>query len=99
MLPVLTKFSDGDGSLSPEDIAAVSSLGVSDEAITDAFYVAYLFNIINRMAHALCFEISTQAELTSRRSRCSGAATGRPPAALSPAGSPRWTARRRRPPA
>ena len=62
MLPVLTKFSEGDGPLGPDDIAAVSALGVSDEAITDAFDVAYLFNIINRMADALCFEISTQAE-------------------------------------
>lgn len=62
LLPVLTKFGDGDGTLGAEDIAAVRALGVSDEAIIDAFYVAYLFNIINRMADALCFEISTEAE-------------------------------------
>jgi len=62
MLPVLTRFSDGDGALTADDIAAARALGVSDEAFTDAFYVAYLFNIINRMADALCFEISTQAE-------------------------------------
>lgn len=34
---------------------------MSDEAIRDAFYVAYLFNIINRMADALVFEVGSQA--------------------------------------
>jgi alkylhydroperoxidase family enzyme len=62
LLPLLEKFTlDHDGPTA-EDISAVRTLGVSDEAITDAFYVAYLFNIINRMADALRFEIGSQAD-------------------------------------
>ncbi|HET6172470.1 MAG TPA: hypothetical protein VFD90_07690 [Gaiellales bacterium] len=48
--------------ISAADISEVRTLGASDEAIVDAFYVAYLFNIINRMADALRFEIGTQSD-------------------------------------
>jgi alkylhydroperoxidase family enzyme len=61
-LPVLEKFTLDDGGLSAADLSEVRALGVADEAIADAFYVAYLFNIINRMADALRFEIGSQAD-------------------------------------
>jgi alkylhydroperoxidase family enzyme len=60
MLPVLAKFTHGG--LGAGDLRAARAAGVSDEAIADAFYVAYLFNIINRMADALRFEVGSQAE-------------------------------------
>jgi alkylhydroperoxidase family enzyme len=62
MLPVLERFSLNHEELGADDLAGVRELGVGDEAIVDAFYVAYLFNIINRMADALRFEIGTQAD-------------------------------------
>ena len=62
MLPVLEQFTLQPGGLTAADLAGVRSLGVADEAIVDAFYIAYLFNIINRMADALRFEIGSQAD-------------------------------------
>jgi alkylhydroperoxidase family enzyme len=62
MLPLLGTFTHDHARLAAEDVARVRALGVSDEAIADAFYVAYLFNIINRMADALRFEIGSQAD-------------------------------------
>jgi alkylhydroperoxidase family enzyme len=60
MLPVLEKFTLDHAALGEADLAGARALGVSDEAIADAFYVAYLFNIINRMADALRFEVGSQ---------------------------------------
>lgn len=62
MLPLIEKFTRAHADLTAADVAAVRAAGVSDEAILDAFYVAYLFNIINRMADALRFEIGSQAD-------------------------------------
>lgn len=62
MLPLLDAFTLNHGALGAEDVAAARAAGVGDEAIVDAFYVAYLFNIINRMADALEFEIGSQAD-------------------------------------
>ena len=62
MLPLLEKFTLDHSGLGAADFSELRSLGVGDEAIRDAFYVAYLFNIINRMADALRFEIGTQAD-------------------------------------
>jgi alkylhydroperoxidase family enzyme len=62
MLPLLEKFTLAHGDLAAADVAGVRALGVGDEAIADAFYVAYLFNIINRMADALRFEIGSQSD-------------------------------------
>ena len=61
MLPLLDKFTLTPGELVAADIDRVRASGVGEEAITDAFYVAYLFNIINRMADALRFEVGSQA--------------------------------------
>jgi alkylhydroperoxidase family enzyme len=63
MLALLQTFSLNHETLDAEDFAELHALEVGDEAIRDAFYVAYLFNIINRMADALRFEIGSQADL------------------------------------
>jgi alkylhydroperoxidase family enzyme len=39
------------------DVATVRAAGVSDRAITDAVYVCALFNLIDRVADALGFEV------------------------------------------
>jgi alkylhydroperoxidase family enzyme len=65
MLPLLDKFTLHHGDLTAEDVSQVRALGIGDEAIIDAFYVAYLFNIINRMSDALRFEIGSQAAFDS----------------------------------
>jgi alkylhydroperoxidase family enzyme len=62
MLPLLQTFTLDHEALAPEDFAELHALEVGEEAIRDAFYVAYLFNIINRMADALRFEIGSQAD-------------------------------------
>lgn len=65
MLPVLEKVTRDHEAIAPDDFAELRRLGVSDEAITDALYVAFLFNIINRMADALHFEVGPQASFDS----------------------------------
>jgi alkylhydroperoxidase family enzyme len=62
VLPLIDAFTLNYGDLADADVVAVRAAGVSDEAIVDAFYVAYLFNIINRMADALEFEVGSQAD-------------------------------------
>ncbi|HET6172760.1 MAG TPA: hypothetical protein VFD90_09145 [Gaiellales bacterium] len=65
MLPLLEQFTLDHEGITAADVARVRDAGVGDEAIVDAFTVAYLFNIINRMADALRFEIGSQAEFDS----------------------------------
>ncbi len=52
LLEVLTRDPD---SIPGSQLMAVRSAGVDDAALIDAFYVAYVFNVINRIAHALDF--------------------------------------------
>jgi alkylhydroperoxidase family enzyme len=65
MLPLIDAFTLAPGELTAADFTRIHQLGVGEEAIMDAFYVAYLFNIINRMADALRFEIGSQAAFDS----------------------------------
>lgn len=41
----------------PADIAAVRAVGVSERAILDAIYICAAFNLIDRVADALGFDI------------------------------------------
>jgi len=43
--------------LEPEDVEAVREAGVSEGAILDAIYICAAFNLIDRVADALGFEI------------------------------------------
>ena len=45
--------------IEPGDISALRAEGISDEAIEDAIHVTVLFNIIDRIADSLGFEIPT----------------------------------------
>jgi len=47
--------------LTPEDVRAVLAVGVSREAIRDAFYVAFLFNTYDRLADTLGWELPDPA--------------------------------------
>lgn len=64
MLRVPEKVTFGHAALTPDDFAEVHRLGLSPEAINEVT-VAYLFNIINRMADALQFEVGPQAAFDS----------------------------------
>ena len=47
--------------LGADDVRAVRAAGVSDAAFDDALHVALMFNIINRVADGLGFEVSEEA--------------------------------------
>jgi hypothetical protein len=40
----------------------LGAAGVSEAAIVDALYVCFLFNVVNRMADALAYDYSTEAD-------------------------------------
>jgi hypothetical protein len=45
------------GSLGPEDVRAAMRAGVSKQAIQDAMEVAFLFNIYDRLADAMGWDV------------------------------------------
>lgn len=45
------------------DVEALRELGISDAAIEEAIEVAFLFNIIDRLADAFNFHLPTEANL------------------------------------
>jgi len=49
-ITLLEKSISSEGDLSREDIAAAKDGGLSREAIYDALHVAFMFNVINRLA-------------------------------------------------
>ena len=58
-LGFLEKLTLAPADLQPDDAAAVRAAGVSDQALTDAIYVCALFNLIDRVADALGFDVPT----------------------------------------
>jgi AhpD family alkylhydroperoxidase len=56
MLGKLTR----EGTLSPDDIRAVLSAGVSHQQIEDALAVGFAFNLTDRLANAFAFEVLDQ---------------------------------------
>ena len=54
------------GTVGPDDVAPLRTAGVSEQAIEDALYVCAYFNIIDRMADALDFDVPS-AEAFSKR--------------------------------
>ena len=54
------------GRLGPEDVRAVMRTGVSKPAIQDAMEVAFLFNIYDRLADAMGWDVPAVAGGTTR---------------------------------
>jgi alkylhydroperoxidase family enzyme len=48
------------GDVSPEDVAAARAAGASDEAIEDALMVCACFNLIDRVADSLAFDLPSR---------------------------------------
>jgi uncharacterized peroxidase-related enzyme len=57
MLGFIEKLTLRPEELTGEDADAVRAAGVSDEAIVDAIHVAALFNMIDRMADSLGWDV------------------------------------------
>jgi alkylhydroperoxidase family enzyme len=60
-LGLLETFTLRPEQLGPSDVRAVLQAGVSRDAIRDAFYVAFLFNVYDRLADTLGWELPEQA--------------------------------------
>src|SRR3954468_10512046 len=60
MLGVLRKMTLDPEALTAEDIRPVLALGVSRQAVADAMNVAYLFNIYDRLADTLGWDVPAQ---------------------------------------
>ena len=61
MLGLLEIFTMRPDAISSADVRAVLATGVSRAAIRDAFYVAFLFNIYDRLADTLGWELPDPA--------------------------------------
>lgn len=61
MLAFLEKLTLEPEQVTADDVAPLRSAGLSDEAIEDAIHVAALFNIYDRMADTLDFDIPEPA--------------------------------------
>ena len=48
--------------ISPEDAGRVRAAGLSDDAVADALYVAFIFNTVNRLANAFDFGWETDTD-------------------------------------
>ena len=56
-LGFLEKLTLSPGDVGPEDVATVRAAGVSGQAIEDGILVCTMFNIIDRIADSLGFEV------------------------------------------
>lgn len=57
MLGFLEQLTLRPATVTPADVVPLKRLGLSDEAIEDAMHVAVLFNMYDRMADTLGFEV------------------------------------------
>ena len=65
-LGFLEKLTLAPGDVGPDDIAPMRAAGVSDQAIEDAIYVCTYFNIIDRIADSLDFEVLSAEAFAQR---------------------------------
>jgi alkylhydroperoxidase family enzyme len=61
MLTLLETFTLRPDELTPADVRRVLDAGVTREAIVDAYYVAFLFNVYDRLADTLGWELPADA--------------------------------------
>ena len=57
VLGIVRKMTLEHEALRPEDVRPVLALGVTREALTEALHVAYLFNIYDRLADVLGWDV------------------------------------------
>jgi alkylhydroperoxidase family enzyme len=57
------------GDIGPDDVMPLRAAGVSDAAIEDAIYVCAYFNMIDRIADALGFEVLSDEMFAARAGR------------------------------
>lgn len=73
MLGFLEKLTLQPEKVQPDDIHPLRTVGISKQAIEDAIYICTLFNIIDRVADALNFDVPSaeffahRAEATVKR--------------------------------
>ena len=61
-LGFLEKVTLSPGDLGPEDVAPLRAAGLSDQAIREALYVCFIFDVMDRLADAFDFPLpSAQA--------------------------------------
>ena len=58
MLAFLEKLTLRPDEIGPDDVAPLRAAGLGDEEIADAIHVCALFNVINRVADSLGFELA-----------------------------------------
>ena len=68
-LGFLEKLTLEPDALGPADGDAVRAAGVSDDALLDAIAVAALFNVIDRVADALAFDVPPPEAFAARADR------------------------------
>ena len=61
-LSLLEKLTLSPNEVGPADMAPLRAVGLSDEAIAEAMYVCFLFNVIDRLADAFDFKLPTAEE-------------------------------------
>ena len=61
MFGFLERLTLSPGEVTPTDVAPLRAAGLSDQAIEDAIQVCVLFNLIDRVADALNFDVPSPA--------------------------------------
>jgi hypothetical protein len=67
MLAYLEKLTLTPDAIGPADVATLRAAGLSDAAIADAVHVCALFNIYDRLADAMGWDVPVDAGFWSRQ--------------------------------
>jgi alkylhydroperoxidase family enzyme len=59
-LGLLEKMTLSSEALGPADVRSVLALGVSRQAVQDAMHVAFLFNVYDRLADAMGWDVPAE---------------------------------------
>lgn len=61
-LGFLEKLTLSPTDIGPADVAPLRAVGLSDQAISEAIYACFLFNVVDRLADAFDFDMPTSDE-------------------------------------